>query len=75
MGAEPLVATAVAKTHTQCAPQGVLGKGAGGGTNDAHSKVQKITFVSVVLQRLAPLPNNLSEITRVPPLINMSVIL
>ena len=43
-------------------------EGVSGETNDAHSRVQKVPFVSVVLQRLAPLPDNLSEITRVPPI-------
>ena len=37
-----------------------------GGTNDALSKAKAVTLVSVVLQRLTPLPNNPPKTTRCP---------
>ena len=46
-----------------------------GETNDAHSRVQKVTFVSVVLQRLTPLPNSLFKTTWVSPLIKSGVVI
>ena len=50
------------RSEATCARKGF------GETNDAHFRVKKVTFVSVVLQRLAPLPYNLSETTWVPPI-------
>ena len=69
----PLLFKPSASYHLFAAPLSLRGNPCGKGfgeTNDARSKVQKIAFVSVVLQRLTPLPDNVPKTTRCPRFIN-----